>query len=117
MEMCLFVACVSVSVKNNSCDRSSRKPRIGICCYAQDLKLAQVLGYEDTTHRQCILRPTATPLLRYGETPTVWINRFTFSAHGRRYKMVMKMEMGEDIYLFIKGKKGAWSSVSNDATD
>jgi hypothetical protein len=24
---------------------------------------------------------------------------------------------GEDIYLFIKGKKGARSSVSNDASD
>jgi hypothetical protein len=52
-------------------DGSSRKTRIGISCYAQDLKLSQVLGYEDTTNRQCILRPTAAPLLRYDETPSV----------------------------------------------
>lgn len=87
------------------CDGSSRETRIGNSLYAQDLILAQLLGYWDTTHRQCILRQTAAPLLRYGETPTVWINRFTFSAHGRRYKMVMMMmmmmEMREGRYLFI----------------
>jgi len=107
MEICLFVAWVNRVIHVTGMWREFEETRIGISRYAQGLKLAQVLGYEDTTHRQCILRPTETPLLRYGETPTVWINRFTFSAHGQRYKMVMKMEMGEDIYLFIKGKNGS----------
>jgi len=89
------------------CDGISRKTRIGISRYSQDLILGQVLGYWDSTHRQCILSPTSAPLLTHGETATVWINRFTFSAHGRPYKMVMKLEMGKGVYLFIKENKGS----------